>query len=66
MALIKIFYKTVVMLLSSVVLVIGTLTEGAGRLFGKVTEYLDTAHKWLVNHSELKIAKKKQGKFETK
>ena len=62
MALINIFYTMVMLLLSSVVLVIGVFTEGVARLFGKITEYLEATHKWLVKHSERK-PKKKAGKY---
>lgn len=67
MALIKIFYRTVLLAIAGVILITGVLTEGIERFFGKITEYLETAGKWLVNKSELKIGKKKKpGKYETK
>jgi hypothetical protein len=67
MALIKIFWKTILLVVAGIIAVTGVLTEGIGRFFGKLTEYLDTAVKWLVEKSDLKIGKmEKPGRYESK
>lgn len=58
MAIIKIFYKTGVMLLCSGIQVIGVITEGVKLLSGKITDYLEIAHDWLVDRCDLNIWKK--------
>ena len=58
MEIIKILYKTGLLLVCTTLQLFGVLTEGVARLFGKFTEYLEKAHDWLVDRYEFRKIKK--------
>lgn len=58
MGVLNIIYRTIIMLVCSIIQVLGVLTKGVHELFGKCTEYLGVAHDWLF--SRIGKVKKKE------